>query len=339
MELPQEVFLEILNFCDLLTILTFSRCSKYFYQLAHFPKLIARKHIKLSSDKITNVVIHSLTSTCPLLKTLEISGCGSITDQSLIYVAKYCKNLESLTLKHNEKISENGMNPIAENCTALKELNLVAINISTDTIKKLTNLQNLSVLKIYAIDKDNVGPYRRITEREFLRYLNLKSVFCNPKKPLVFKQLKLLIIEFWNGGYGHVMNNNPFLRINNFDEKELPEHVDVYCDICKIVLWKSISRYVVGPPSQPQLMCELYTNEEPIWDNTCIHQSGNTLKRNCKKNCHKNLWLIDCGSGDINLRSMKYAIAVGEGKGQFCKAGCVPSGNTESNNVYSTTKT
>jgi len=82
--------------------------------------------------------------------------------------------------------------------------------------------------------------------------------------------------------------------------------IDVYCAKCNTILFKNLTKYMLGPPSQPHLDCELYTDSAPT--HTKIVGRG---KMNCENNCHPGLWLIDSGSGIIRLQKFKFAMACG----------------------------
>jgi len=91
-----------------------------------------------------------------------------------------------------------------------------------------------------------------------------------------------------------------------------PEPINVICGRCKTILYANLDKYYIGPPSQGHLSSELFTNQDPI--QTAIYSTDKiATKLNCKKNCHKGLWLIDAGTGYINRKGYNYALACGPG--------------------------
>lgn len=101
------------------------------------------------------------------------------------------------------------------------------------------------------------------------------------------------------------------LRINWTDDEAVPP-VDVSCGVCGSHLYRNLRSYAKGPPSQPHITHEYYTNELPA-PKDAIPLDDETEQLNCVRNCHQRyrLYLVDVGTGHIRLYGWRAGIAVG----------------------------
>lgn len=114
------------------------------------------------------------------------------------------------------------------------------------------------------------------------------------------------------------------LRANLLDAQPLPREVTVACGLCGRVLWSRLSSYARAPPTQPHIDVEVYTNTPPDGATSPLAPGmGRCL--NCSANCHAQhaLYLIDAGTGDVELHGWRYGVAQGAG-GRFVGAHEVP---------------
>jgi hypothetical protein len=98
-------------------------------------------------------------------------------------------------------------------------------------------------------------------------------------------------------------------------------HLNVACDRCETLLFSLEPQNAeVGLGSQPHLSNEVYTNEAPtdmesMVDVSDVFGSSTATMYNCPNNCHctptQQLWLVDHGSGLINIKGFSFAMACG----------------------------
>ena len=127
--------------------------------------------------------------------------------------------------------------------------------------------------------------------------------------------------------------------------------IDIACGICGAVLYRDLRSYVKAPPSQRHLTCELYTMQPPLADavapmrrvlllpvgvggadvevdaETLDGQPPNPRTVNCVRNCHARhgLYLIDAGTGSVDLHGFGFGIAVGRARGGQSLAVATPA--------------
>lgn len=81
---------------------------------------------------ILNLNVDLLVRSCPSLVELDISGCKSITDETLRVIAVCCTNLESVNLSKCFRLRGGGVNLLVTSCKRLKTLNLTRCRFLND---------------------------------------------------------------------------------------------------------------------------------------------------------------------------------------------------------------
>lgn len=84
--------------------------------------------LNLNVDLLANLLVRSCTS----LVELDISGCKSITDETLRVIAVCCTNLESVNLSKCFRLRGGGVNLLVTSCKRLKTLNLTRCRFLND---------------------------------------------------------------------------------------------------------------------------------------------------------------------------------------------------------------
>ncbi|KAH3762498.1 leucine Rich Repeat family protein [Pelomyxa schiedti] len=91
---------------------------------------------------IADSVLGAIASSCPNLKTLDLSQCDCITETALCEIFTHCKNLTSVTLEEcTNAVNDNTVLVISEHCHKLANLSIGYCTSLTD--KALSHLCNL----------------------------------------------------------------------------------------------------------------------------------------------------------------------------------------------------
>jgi len=103
------------------------------------------------------------------------------------------------------------------------------------------------------------------------------------------------------------------LRLNLLDEEPTPP-VHVACGVCGERLWSRLASYCRAPRSQAHIEVEYYVNAAPEAELSPLR--GATAMLNCSSRCHERsqLYLVDAGSGNVEMHGWRFAVAVGEGR-------------------------
>ncbi|CAE7574855.1 unnamed protein product [Symbiodinium natans] len=93
----------------------------------------------------------------------------------------------------------------------------------------------------------------------------------------------------------------------------MERYVHLDCGICGERLYTDLCEFLQSEGSQPHIEAEVYTSQEPdILANLAdVGVTGKGHSFNCSRNCHRNRWLIDAGTGVVDRKGYKYAIACG----------------------------
>jgi len=88
--LLMEIWIHILSFVDVRSVLTFARCCKTCRSLA-----FQKQNWDLHGMKINGAILFSLVHSCTELKSLNIKGCA-VSAASLRFLIKQCTKLDDL---------------------------------------------------------------------------------------------------------------------------------------------------------------------------------------------------------------------------------------------------
>ena len=106
------------------------------------------------------------------------------------------------------------------------------------------------------------------------------------------------------------------LRLNLLDEEPMAACIDVRCGVCEQVLWTRLSSYCMSPRSQQHIDAELFTSVPPDPGALVPSAVGGDDTLTCRAGCHRRhrLYLVDHGSGIVDMHGYSYAVACGEGR-------------------------
>ncbi|KAK8947315.1 F-box protein [Platanthera zijinensis] len=99
--------------------------------------------------RVSNLSIKYLVKHCKYIYDLNLSGCKSISDQSMCDIGDNYKELEQLNITRCIKITDDGLQHVLLKCIALRGLNLYALSSLTDrTYEKIGFLAQLEFLDL-----------------------------------------------------------------------------------------------------------------------------------------------------------------------------------------------
>lgn len=103
------------------------------------------------------------------------------------------------------------------------------------------------------------------------------------------------------------------LTFNSLTKAFLPP-ITIVCANCGEAIFKNLSAYLVGPPTQNHITFELFTDQEPDASSVAF-QNFDETQRNCRNNCHseRSLHLVarHFPGSPIDTRDFRYAVACG----------------------------
>lgn len=146
-------------------------------------------------SSISDAGISSVTKSCPFsLRTLKMLDCFRIGNESMLSLAKYCRNLETLIIGGCKEISDDSMKSLAEGCgQSLKNLRMDwcsnISDVSLDSI--LTQCINLEVLDIGCCEEVTDSAFQGLRANE--RQLSLKIFKANNCSKITVTGISLLL--------------------------------------------------------------------------------------------------------------------------------------------------
>jgi len=109
------------------------------------------RHIKISSPYLQDLdlspygqALMNYDINCPKLISLNMNGC-SAAPKSLLSILEYLPNLQSLSLRSCQRLTESHVDKIIEVCKHLKKLNLTSCCKITDVVKKIARDRNVKI--------------------------------------------------------------------------------------------------------------------------------------------------------------------------------------------------
>ena len=120
--------------CNNIQYLSIAKCPISNSALTSIATFAAQiRHLNLyECDYITDTGIMKIASSCPRMRSIDLSNCLSITDASL-YVLSRCSKMRRVNLKACRKVTDAGVRKLATHCTNLRHLDLRQCTISTET--------------------------------------------------------------------------------------------------------------------------------------------------------------------------------------------------------------
>lgn len=130
-------------------------------------------------SNIGDIGISSVSELCSSsLKTLKLLDCYKVRDESILFLAKFCENLETLIIGGCRDISDDSIKQLAASCkSSLKNLRMDwCLNISDSSLSCiLTQCRNLEALDISCCEEVTDAAFQGLGEVE----LSLKVLKVN----------------------------------------------------------------------------------------------------------------------------------------------------------------
>lgn len=131
--------------------------DQFFHSLRHPEKL---KSVDLTDCKgITDETLFFLAQCCPELTSLKLSKCMNITDEGVSKIAEVCTQLEDLDIS-GCSITDEGVSRIAEGCTKLTSLDISGHDITDSAIRKIADscpgLKSLNKLGCHLLSNEAI---------------------------------------------------------------------------------------------------------------------------------------------------------------------------------------
>ncbi|XP_047321754.1 F-box/LRR-repeat protein 2 [Impatiens glandulifera] len=146
-------------------------------------------------SSITDAGISSISKSCPFsLRTLKMLDCFRIGDESILSLAKYCRNLETLVIGGCREISDESMKSLAAGCgQSLKNLRMDwCSNISDVSLNSiLAQCINLEILDIGCCEEVTDSAFQGLRSNE--RQLSLKLLKANNCLKITMAGISLLL--------------------------------------------------------------------------------------------------------------------------------------------------
>jgi len=182
---------------------------------------------------------------------------------------------------------------------AMQGIGLSDLDFSTSRGWRPPALPQLKTLSILCNEGFNGSAFERI----FLASPSLENLYLGMCSSLQSRYISKYIAP------------RPALRVNLMDNAPLPRCVDVLCGICRSPLWRGLTSFAKAPPTQPHIAEEWYTNTQPTAGCVTTTLHGDERMVNCANRCHEPyaLYLVDAGTGGVELHGWKFGIAVGDG--------------------------
>ncbi|XP_017255370.1 F-box protein At3g58530 [Daucus carota subsp. sativus] len=134
------------------------------------------EHLNLNGcQKITDKGVEAITDACPKLKSFSIYWNVRVSDLSMTYLVKNCKNIVDLNLSGCKNISDKSLELIASNYQLLESLNLTrCVKLTDGGLQQiLCKCCALRTLNLYADSSFTDVAYKKFSLLVGLRFLDL----------------------------------------------------------------------------------------------------------------------------------------------------------------------
>ncbi|KAF9365240.1 Dynein regulatory complex subunit 6 [Mortierella sp. NVP85] len=125
-----------------------------------FPNLVSLNLARTSG--VTDTAVSLIVDRCQYLESINLSYCRQLTDLGLFSVAKFCRrNLRTLTLTGNLKITDNSLVAVAKHCPQIQRLLLGECSQITDSalewIARSSSSASLKELELHRCERIKFG--------------------------------------------------------------------------------------------------------------------------------------------------------------------------------------
>lgn len=318
-QLPEAVWTQVGSFCALQALLRGGSASSLLRRAFSKPWLPALLDIDLAGT-VREDSFASLVRKCSMLRSLVASV--SVRNVSLGEQLLLCsKGLATLKLDLQGIEARNVESIIAcvealgsGACASLVSLSLRihGISVGDPALRALCgrgphspmpNLKHLQLLDGWSIRDRPLkladgGGHMTLLNYLIQRFKNLQALSMT--ESLGAKRYRRLSNEFFGPRF-------------NTETADLLPPLRITCGRCSRTLYRSLTSYLLGPPTQGHISFELFTQQDPDYGATYAVENLHT-RRNCAHDCHsaEGCFLL-AGWGDfIDTRNFRWAIACGK---------------------------
>ncbi|XP_060184887.1 F-box/LRR-repeat protein 4 [Lycium barbarum] len=144
------------------------------------------KHLDINKcSNIGDIGISSVSGVCSLtLKTLKLLDCYKVGDDSILSLANYCKNLETLVIGGCRNISDESMKSLAAACSnSLMKLRMDwCLNITDSSLDCIiSKCRKLEVLDIGCCEEVTDAAFQQLGSENFMLGMKILKVSNCPK--------------------------------------------------------------------------------------------------------------------------------------------------------------
>lgn len=247
--------------------------------------------VDVSSRALTEPQLLALLQGCPLLKSFSsrtwYPGVVEWAPHNLTSLSINCADLEELP------------RPLRSSCVRLRKLDL-----SWNARLGQCALEELGGSELPDLEELWICGWRAWSRDAAVRVFNRFLEGRPNLQHVVASSVPLLGRLFRKDGHLHA-------RVNLIDAS-LPQPLCLRCGLCGAVLYKKLSRYVKGPPTQPHIEFELFFDAAPEPADVAAVE-GHPQRLNCRADCHNPRFLLAGPTSGINTRGFSWAAACGSG--------------------------
>lgn len=144
------------------------------------------KHLDINKcSNIGDIGISSVSKACSLtLKTLKLLDCYKVSDESILSLASYCKNLETLVIGGCRNISDESVKSLAAACSnSLRKLRMDwCLNITDSSLDCIiSRCKKLEVLDIGCCEEVTDAAFQQLGSEDFMLGMKILKVSNCPK--------------------------------------------------------------------------------------------------------------------------------------------------------------
>ena len=96
--------------------------------------------LSVEGDGIAGTALHDIFTYCTNLRTVELSYCKHVTDDTITALAQHCGGIESLHISGCTNVTIAGMVEVATHCSSLRHFSIFAMSTSDDFLIQLSLL-------------------------------------------------------------------------------------------------------------------------------------------------------------------------------------------------------
>lgn len=179
--LPKELILKIFSFLDIVSLCRCAQVCKYWNKLALDPDNWQNITLFSLRHKVKGVVVENLSKRYGYyIRRINLRGCKSVLDPSMIVLARFCRYLEEVSLDDCNQLTDYSCVSLAFYCPRLIYLNIASCNISDESLKAIgENCPNLKFIDISNCNRVRPKGIESLV-KDCKNLLSFMSVACGP---------------------------------------------------------------------------------------------------------------------------------------------------------------